>query len=264
MPSLTPATRRRTTRRSRSACAAANAPTWSRRSAVLVTARLPGCSLGSAAPVARRAAPCSPEAERRSGRRAPRRIVGHRVWIWFDVNAYASVLYERASEVNEVGLLRPREIRCPTGGREFDESDKTNIHEFAALIGETLDALRLAAQQPGSRRRLSAMYDGQAVSSRGVSSGGYRQHRGLQDDDGSSCHSAVRGRGGVRLLPGPQVPPALPWAPARLRRTGVERSCMTDPNRVLESSANRLRAIQVDARGPRRSVCARSAIMNRA
>ena len=45
--------------------------------------------------------------------------------------------------------MRPREIRCPTGGREFDESDETNIHELAALIGETLDALRLAAQQPG-------------------------------------------------------------------------------------------------------------------
>ena len=59
------------------------------------------------------------------------------------------MLYERASEVNEVGFLRPREIRCPTGGREFDESDETNIHELAALIGETLDALRLAAQQPG-------------------------------------------------------------------------------------------------------------------
>jgi len=34
------------------------------------------------------------------------------------------------------------------GGREFDEADETNIHELAALIGETLDALRLAAQQP--------------------------------------------------------------------------------------------------------------------
>ena len=34
-------------------------------------------------------------------------------------------------------------------GREFDESDETNLHELAALIGETLDALRLAAHQSG-------------------------------------------------------------------------------------------------------------------
>jgi hypothetical protein len=35
-----------------------------------------------------------------------------------------------------------------SGGRDFDESDETNIHELAALIGEMLDALRRAAQQP--------------------------------------------------------------------------------------------------------------------
>ena len=35
-----------------------------------------------------------------------------------------------------------------SGGRDFDESDEANIHELAALIGETLDALRLAAQRP--------------------------------------------------------------------------------------------------------------------
>ena len=35
-----------------------------------------------------------------------------------------------------------------SGGRDFDESDEANIRELAALIGETLDALRLAAQRP--------------------------------------------------------------------------------------------------------------------
>ena len=50
--------------------------------------------------------------------------------------------------------------------------------------------------------------------------------KAFASDDGSLCHSAVRGRGGVRLLRDwPQVPPALPVAPARLPRTGVERSC---------------------------------------
>jgi GAF domain-containing protein len=43
------------------------------------------------------------------------------------------------------GLLQ---LSDKSGGRDFDESDETNIHELAALIGETLDALRLAAQQP--------------------------------------------------------------------------------------------------------------------
>jgi GAF domain-containing protein len=41
------------------------------------------------------------------------------------------------------GLLQ---LSDKSGGREFDESDETNTHELAALIGETLDALRLAAQ----------------------------------------------------------------------------------------------------------------------
>jgi hypothetical protein len=140
--------------------------------------------------------------------------------------------------------LRSRQIRCPAGGREFDESDETNIHELAALIGETLDALRLAAQQPGWLAAPVCNVRRQAVSSPVCRQAAPGSTAGLQDDDGSSCHSAVRGRGGVRLLPNwPQVPPAPPGAPARLRRTGVERSCMTDPNRVLESSANRLRAI---------------------
>ena len=35
-----------------------------------------------------------------------------------------------------------------SGDREFDESDETNIRELAALTGETLDALRLAADPP--------------------------------------------------------------------------------------------------------------------
>ena len=43
------------------------------------------------------------------------------------------------------GLLQ---LSDKSGGRDFDESDAANIHELAALIGETLDALRLAAQPP--------------------------------------------------------------------------------------------------------------------
>ena len=35
-----------------------------------------------------------------------------------------------------------------SGERDFDEADETNIHELAALVGEMLDALRVAAQQP--------------------------------------------------------------------------------------------------------------------
>ena len=34
-----------------------------------------------------------------------------------------------------------------SGGRDFDESDEANIRELVALIGETLDAFRLAAQR---------------------------------------------------------------------------------------------------------------------
>jgi GAF domain-containing protein len=44
------------------------------------------------------------------------------------------------------GLLQ---LSDKSGGRDFDESDETNIRQLAALIGETLDALRAAAQQPG-------------------------------------------------------------------------------------------------------------------
>ena len=43
------------------------------------------------------------------------------------------------------GLLQ---LSDKSGGRDFDESDGANIHELAALIGETLDALRLASQRP--------------------------------------------------------------------------------------------------------------------
>jgi GAF domain-containing protein len=43
------------------------------------------------------------------------------------------------------GLLQ---LSDKSGGRDFDEADESNIRELAALIGETLDALRLAAQQP--------------------------------------------------------------------------------------------------------------------
>jgi GAF domain-containing protein len=41
------------------------------------------------------------------------------------------------------GLLQ---LSDKSGGRDFDEADETNIGELAALIGETLDALRLAAR----------------------------------------------------------------------------------------------------------------------
>ena len=43
------------------------------------------------------------------------------------------------------GLLQ---LSDKSGGRDFDESDEANIRELAALIGETLDALRLAARRP--------------------------------------------------------------------------------------------------------------------
>ena len=38
-----------------------------------------------------------------------------------------------------------RELAAPA--RDFDEAEEANIRELAALVGETLDALRLAAQQ---------------------------------------------------------------------------------------------------------------------
>jgi GAF domain-containing protein len=41
------------------------------------------------------------------------------------------------------GLLQ---LSDKSGGQDFDETDETNIRELAALIGETLDALRLTAQ----------------------------------------------------------------------------------------------------------------------
>jgi GAF domain-containing protein len=41
------------------------------------------------------------------------------------------------------GLLQ---LSDKSGGGDFDESDETNIRELAALVGETLDALRLAAR----------------------------------------------------------------------------------------------------------------------
>jgi GAF domain-containing protein len=43
------------------------------------------------------------------------------------------------------GLLQ---LSDKSGGLDFDEADETNIRELASLIGEALDALRLAAQQP--------------------------------------------------------------------------------------------------------------------
>jgi hypothetical protein len=49
--------------------------------------------------------------------------------------------------------LRPRrpvygllQLSDKSGGRDFDQTDETNIRELAALVGETLDAVRLAAQ----------------------------------------------------------------------------------------------------------------------
>jgi GAF domain-containing protein len=45
------------------------------------------------------------------------------------------------------GLLQ---LSDKSGGRDFDEADEANVRELAALIGETLDALRLATQdRPG-------------------------------------------------------------------------------------------------------------------
>ena len=41
------------------------------------------------------------------------------------------------------GLLQ---LSDKSGGRDFDQADETNIRELAALVGETLDAVRLAAQ----------------------------------------------------------------------------------------------------------------------
>jgi hypothetical protein len=41
------------------------------------------------------------------------------------------------------GLLQ---LSDKSGGRDFDQADETSIHELAALIGEMLDAVRLAAQ----------------------------------------------------------------------------------------------------------------------
>ena len=41
------------------------------------------------------------------------------------------------------GLLQ---LSDKSGGRDFDQADEANIRELAALIGETLDAVRLAAQ----------------------------------------------------------------------------------------------------------------------
>jgi GAF domain-containing protein len=41
------------------------------------------------------------------------------------------------------GLLQ---LSDKSGGGDFDEADETNIRELAALVGETLDALRLAAR----------------------------------------------------------------------------------------------------------------------
>jgi GAF domain-containing protein len=43
------------------------------------------------------------------------------------------------------GLLQ---LSDKSGGLDFDEADETNIRELASLIGQALDALRLAAQQP--------------------------------------------------------------------------------------------------------------------
>jgi GAF domain-containing protein len=43
------------------------------------------------------------------------------------------------------GLLQ---LSDKSGGREFDDADERNVYELASLIGETLDALRLAATRP--------------------------------------------------------------------------------------------------------------------
>jgi hypothetical protein len=227
VPSATPATRRRTTcpqplgvRGEERADLVAALGSAGHRSASLLLA---ACLSSSGA--ARR--PEVPGSRAPVGHESARRIVGHRVWVWFDVNAYASGLCERASEASKVGLLQPREIRCPSGGREFDESDQTNIYELAALIGETLDALRGSAVSPRAMCRQAT--PGSTAASKTTTAA----HATAPFADEAVCAYSLQ----------PQVPLTLPGAPARLRRTGAERSCMTDPNRGLESSANRLRAI---------------------
>jgi GAF domain-containing protein len=55
----------------------------------------------------------------------------------------ATSVYGDDGRVN--GLLQ---LSDKGGGLDFDEADETNIRELAALIGEALDALRLAAHQP--------------------------------------------------------------------------------------------------------------------
>ena len=46
--------------------------------------------------------------------------------------------------VSHVAFSEARRRVATTVRSDFDESDQTKIHELAALIGETLDALRAA------------------------------------------------------------------------------------------------------------------------
>ena len=116
------------------------------------------------------------------------------------------------------GLLH---LSDKSGGREFDESDEPNIHELAALIGETLDALRLAAHLAGVVGGACLQCTTVRRSSRAVCRQALpavlrppRRRRQLMPQRRS------RTRRCAPLRDWPQVPPALPVAPARLRRTG--------------------------------------------
>jgi GAF domain-containing protein len=77
-------------------------------------------------------------------------VLSHPLYRSFDQHAHPPMRGWLATSVcgeegRVYGLLQ---LSDKSSGRDFDETDETNIHELAALIGETLDALRLAARQP--------------------------------------------------------------------------------------------------------------------
>ena len=166
MPSLTPATRRRPTRRSRSACAAKNARPG--RGARQCSSRL-GLLAARSVPQLqwRGAVPCSPEAERRSGRTAPGGSS--------DIESGSGSMSMRmpgALRTRQRGqrgdFLRPREIRCPTGGASSTSRTRRTSPSSPLSSARRWTRYDWPRSSRGSGRRLSAMYDGQAVSSRCV------------------------------------------------------------------------------------------------
>ena len=265
MPSLTPATRPRTTRRSRSACAAKNALTWSRRSAVPVTARPPGCSLGSADPGARRAALCSPEAERRSGMRAP----GGRRTSSLDL-----VRCQRLC----LGALRTRERGqrgCPLAAPRDPLPDR-----WARIR-------RVARDEHPRARRSDRRDAGRATTGRAaarVVGGACLQCTTVRRSPRAVCRQAAPGSTAASktttathatapfadeavyasCLTGRRCRPRCLGRPRVCAELVVKRSCMTDPNRVLESSAKPAQSDSGCTRETHGVACARSVIMNRA